>query len=534
MKLKKTGLFAISIAIATMMIVFACSTPPVTDDTNGGDTTKPTVEIMSPSGTISINSNSYTVSGTASDAVGVDGVYFTCNGSPSPAAKIGSGASWSTNVTAMGEGTNTIVVYAKDAANNQSTSATVLIIVDTGAPGATVVPAGSFTTNQTMVLTISVDENHGYWSTNFATFVQFSAGIDVVFTNYGAITNLRLYGDNGLGNISATNTTTYVINYEAIFVSSSGDDANNGLTPLTPVLSIQDAILLATNYGYTDIYVETGTYTQGGGLSNSVVENNYAGVCISNINNISLIGGWDNGFITHTGYSVLDGDNGAGVSNKHIIRAESLTNLTINGFAIINGNADIPWHTEGGGIYFRGISNTLITNCIVSNNIADVRGGGVYMKDSLYITISGTISSNSADQGGGVCMDGGSYNTISATVSDNTVSQFGGGVYIDNSSSNTISGTVFYNTANYGGGMFVIGSYNTISGTISSNIAITDGGGVYLNPGTNTFTFTCIIVSNTASGTGGGVYNFIGAGTQITNIGFTISNNNPNDWYDRP
>lgn len=392
MKLNKKSLFAIGIAIATMIVVFAC-TPPVID---GGDGT-----------------------------------------------------------------------------------------IDTNTPAVTVLPSGNITTNKSFVLMISVDENYGYWSTNFVAFVQFSTGTDVILNNTGSITNLRVYGEDISNNVSTTNVSIYIFNWSAgIYVSTSGDDANDGLSPANAVLTIQDAILLATNAGRLNVYVETGIYIQGAGLSNTVVGNNYAGVNIINANNINLIGGWDGGFMAQTGYSELDGI-GVSATNKHIIWAENTTNLTIDGFVIRGGNADTSNpHNYGGGILITNVLHSLIINCTISNNNADAGGGGgIMLYYSDYDIINATVSDNSAFYGGGIYALGLS-NTISRTILNNTTPAggYGGGVYIHAvSSNNTISGTILDNTAMNGGGVYNGGKYTIISGTISGNTVSAFGGGVHNN-----------------------------------------------------
>ena len=293
MKFKMKSLSAMGIAVATMLIVFACSTVPEVKDinNNGGgsaDTTAPTVAITSPVSNITIDSNSYTISGTASDAGGIDGVYFSRNASP--AVKIGSGATWFTNVTGMAEGANTIVVYAKDAAGNQSTTASRLIMVDTGAPVITITPSGDITTNQSFTVNLSVNTNYGYWSTNgISSFVQLAMSGTNLTIN--ADTTLHYYSAD-LNTTSSTQTIVYrIFSGDTIYVRTTGNDANKGDTTDASLLTIQNAVELVKQYNFlSNVYVEAGIYIQGGGLSNSVVGNNYAGINIIDANNLNQIG----------------------------------------------------------------------------------------------------------------------------------------------------------------------------------------------------------------------------------------------------
>lgn len=384
---------------------------------------------------------------------------------------------------------DTSLCYYGDDGVHTSLTQTVVYTFDTTAPTVTVSPSGDITTSSPFVVRLSVDENYGYWSTNFANFVRFSAPfIDVIIGDN--TTNIRYYGGDTLGNISSTNSNTYTFFCDKIYVSTDGNDANDGKTCANAVLSIQNAIELAVSYGYNNVYVEAGTYMQGAGLSNSMVANKYAGIKINGANNINLIGGWDNGFSTQSGYSILDG---TGTSPYHVIWVQDLTNFTINGFVVQNGDANLsspPQHQCGGGLYFKNVSNSLIINCIIYNNHASC-GGGIYMQNC-------------------------DHNNIDGNIHNNIATEDGGGIYFKN------------------------GGTNTISGSILSNIANINGGGVYIfNTSTNnTFTGSCVIRWNTVTGgavsDGGGVYNGVGAGSQTTNAGFTCSDNFPDDWADKP
>ncbi|MCS7299349.1 MAG: hypothetical protein RMJ37_05260, partial [Spirochaetia bacterium] len=94
-----------------------------------------------------------------------------------------------------------------------------------------------------------------------------------------------------------------------VYVSPSGDDANDGLSKDRPVKTIQVAIQKAVATNRQNILIQSGVYSVGSGLNDSG-----SGVVISN-NNIRLIGGWNSAFSSVVGYSELDG----GGSLTHII-----------------------------------------------------------------------------------------------------------------------------------------------------------------------------------------------------------------------
>lgn len=228
MKLKLKGLFAISIAIAAMMIVFAC-TPPV-DDANGNgggtaDTTAPTVVIVSPSSNINIDSNSYTVNGTASDSGVLKAVYIKVNNEAF--ASLGASTSWSSNCSLV-EGPNTILVYAEDKAGNISTTNSVVITVNTGAPmisftspdnnfitnGLPIIVSGVADTTNALtyinITNIEVSVNGGVYSSitnGGSNYVEWSTNISTLTNGTNSIA-VRAYSDNGKG---GTDNYLYVI-----------------------------------------------------------------------------------------------------------------------------------------------------------------------------------------------------------------------------------------------------------------------------------------------------------------------------------
>src|SRR6267142_1416684 len=90
------------------------STPPA-------DTTPPTVSITSPTGGSTVSAT-ITVSGTASDNVGVVGVQFKLDGANLGAEDTTSPYSVSWNTTTATNGTQTLTAVARDAAGNTTTS----------------------------------------------------------------------------------------------------------------------------------------------------------------------------------------------------------------------------------------------------------------------------------------------------------------------------------------------------------------------------------------------------------------------------
>ncbi|MFC1676117.1 PQQ-binding-like beta-propeller repeat protein [Planctomycetota bacterium] len=160
----------------------------------------------------------------------------------------------------------------------------------------------------------------------------------------------------------------------------------------------------------------------------------------------------------------------------------------LRGLTITGGNTS----GNGGGIIGYGTA-AVITNCIVTDNVAVGDGGGLY-GCSGEITNS-TISNNTAYRGGGLrwC-----FGTISnCTISGNTADQGGGGI----SNSGTITDCIITNnSAMSGGGLSYCG--NSINNCIISNNTASSGAGLYECHGT---IINSIINNNEASNDGGGI-----------------------------
>ncbi len=184
-------------------------------------------------------------------------------------------------------------------------------------------------------------------------------------------------------------------------------------------------------------------------------------------------------------------------------------------YGIVSGNTT---YNRGGGIYASSSNTQLIieTSAQINNNKTTntsssySEGGGIYAYGIKSITISGTVSGNSATSGGGVYTT--ATATISGTISNNTASQYGGGIY--NSNITTISGTISGNIATYsGGGVYVSGSRaqvivestaQIISNEAKNTSSSYGGGGIYIQGVLATISGE--VSNNTATYYGGGIY----------------------------
>ena len=144
---------------------------------------------------------------------------------------------------------------------------------------------------------------------------------------------------------------------------------------------------------------------------------------------------------------------------------------------------------RGGAIFVRS-SRPQISHCTISNNIAEIWGGGIYVDGTTtdpFPQISYcTIANNSAlgSNGGGISFNAGSFDITDCIISGNTAEQSGGGLYIASGATDTvnISNCIISNdsSSGYGGGIYVVDGYTFIDGcTITGNKAGLTGGGLY-------------------------------------------------------
>lgn len=189
------------------------------------------------------------------------------------------------------------------------------------------------------------------------------------------------------------------------YVSTTGDDNNDCLSPATPCATINGAIGKASS-GDT-IYVGMGTYL---GTSGEVVLID---------RDITLSGGWDSDFTTQNSFTTIDGE-----SSRRGIFVNSASAASLDHFVIRNGHI----FSYGGGIYSDG--NLSITySSIHSNSIGNVcYGGGIFFNGTVLSIENSTVGNNSASCNGGGVFSARQFSTV--TINNSTISNNqGGGVY---------------------------------------------------------------------------------------------------------
>jgi len=294
-----------------------------------------------------------------------------------------------------------------------------------------------------------------------------------------------------------------------LYVSTSGNDNNDCLSPVTACATIDGALTKAAP-GDT-IRVTAETYT---GTAEPVVLVN---------KDISLSGGWNGAFTSQIGHTVLDGQN-----THYVIEIAETTTVSIEYFIIQNGFSDtsvagmanygtltldnsIVQNNQGTDFGGGGISN-YGTLTVQWSTIRDNSGPGVYNWDYAgpLIILNSTINNNS--NGVGIRVYNQDASIINSTISGNTNTSYyydGGGIYYGGGSGKTLllrNVTITGNRAtSSGGGIFMFDTYGgqvlMENSILSGNIANvgSDCSGPIISQGYNIIgdTFNCSFSSTT-------------------------------------
>jgi hypothetical protein len=339
------------------------------------------------------------------------------------------------------------------------------------------------------------------------------------------------------------NTQDYVVvvarDVHYYYVKATGDDTDpdlyNGGSESTPFKTLAYAVRKAVEHNVDHIYVigtlnnssEGGAWenTSATEVGNSVPPGSFGefgsttapstggGQSVFNLNGTGRNGS-DPWRIFITGV----GSNAAleGTAGKRVISVSGGAHITFENITIRNGGGGAAYDGNGGGMYIGGGSTVIWKSGSITGSRA-LAGGGVYVDDSEFDLMTGSISGNTAT---------GSTAT-NFTTGNSPVIQGGGGVYLNGEDSlfwranGAISGN---SAAGSGGGVLVNGSavphvpgvngipHNFImsGGAVKSNTAT---GGFWPHGGGGVFTAKGVfemmggrIMNNTSTRQGGGVF----------------------------
>lgn len=287
--------------------------------------------------------------------------------------------------------------------------------------GSMVLIQGTATVDSPSLITsVQLQLNGGVWTDaegtdNWSNSINLTEGSNIILA--------RAVSDQNKTNLSAPLHVLYTL---SIYVSTAGNDAGSGLLPGDPLLNFSTAISLAKSLGITNIRAAAGIYTPGAGLAST-----HSGISLTNMADLSFSGGYDSGFSSQSGSTILQGSG----TLYHVLRFSYATNILFNRFVVTGGNANGGvWQDQcGGGLHVQYAKNLFLTNLVVTNNTAD-NGGGFYLGYTRWVHLNGLFSDNNAGNGGGgyVVMD-----------------------YFNTKSTNYLSGSIHANTSSMGGGLFL-------------------------------------------------------------------------------
>ncbi|MBD2753919.1 putative Ig domain-containing protein [Spirosoma validum] len=261
---------------------------------------------------------------------------------------------------------------------------------------------------------------------------------------------------------------------------------------------IQNAQALTSGAVLDGFVIQGGNGTRGGGMFNYNSSSPRLTNLVLSHNSAVSGGGIHNEFeskpsLTNCVFSSNSATSGGGMFNLSGSQAE-LVNCVIS-----SNSAE-----RGAGIYNAFQAGCRLVNCKLVGNVATQDGGGIYTitNGSLVTLSSCTLSGNSAVNGGGVYNDSGVPTLINCLIQDNKATGKGGGVYFNQMANyGSLTNCLLQgNSAQQGGALFNnIASPTLTNCTISDNTA-SQGGALY-----NTYfspTLASSIVWHNHSGTG--------------------------------
>jgi hypothetical protein len=309
-----------------------------------------------------------------------------------------------------------------------------------------------------------------------------------------------------------------------IYVDADATGANNGASWTDAFTTLQPA--LDTAVAYDQVWVAAGTYLP----THEFIPGDPRSASFQMKNGVEIYGGFDpstgiTGWLDRDWVSnpaILSGDIGIGgdsSDNSYHVFYHNFIELDnsaiLDGFVITAGNAngEIAPHGNGGGMYndiYNG--SPMITNCVFTNNNANIYGGGMYNTNHANPHLHDcSFLDNNAGFGGGGMANMNSMPTLGDCTFHSNYGEEGGGIFNSGSSPLLYNITFSENIAHSGGGMVNVSSNPHLENvTFSGNFA--SDGGAMSNYSSSPYLNNCTIVDNSVAegGIGGGIYNSSG------------------------
>ncbi|MDR0623283.1 MAG: DUF5018 domain-containing protein [Treponema sp.] len=208
---------------------------------------------------------------------------------------------------------------------------------------------------------------------------------------------------------------------------------------------------------------------------------------IGTLNDSSEGGAWEDTSATQMGNNGISHSSGAPQTGG----GASVFNLNGTGR---NGSAAWP-------IYITGIGSNAVLQGAADKRVISITGGARIIFDNITIRGGGGTGNSYGGNGGGIYIGGGSHVTWKTGVISDNRARSGGGVYLDNSEFDFMTGSVKNNAATSG----TVTRADFENNTIGAG-SIQGGGGVYVyGEDGQLWLANGEIINNSAAGSGGGV-----------------------------
>lgn len=199
--------------------------------------------------------------------------------------------------------------------------------------------------------------------------------------------------------------------------------------------------------------------------------------------------------------SILSGEMGAQTTADNAyhaveLGASSVLDYVQLAYGYADGGGD---HDLGGGALVTG-AGVVLRNCVVHDNYARVRGGGIHSRTDLRL-VETTVSNNEVmSTGGGVYLEGAKLVLEGCTIEGNHSVIGGGGASTSDAELSVVDSTFRSNSAGlFGGAMLVFDSSVTVNESLVEGSAVSSTGGA-VDLRTSTVTLQGLTIRENASG----------------------------------